>query len=211
MLSVFTVLAPNEVRVLEVLNERGEWVSAPPRKGTLVVNIGDQLQSCKNIFLHELELSHLAKPVIGTNGLYISTTHRVPNLSGLERYSILFFFSANLETVIKVCIPRSYESNDVSANGDQPFDEFVPNGAKVEYEDITAGEVSWPTGTRFIWCRNVLTDGLQMYKNTMIKFHRVATTHPVYSKYIIDSIHDTAQHESQRHLAYMISKSSFIH
>ena len=41
-----------------------------------------------------------------------------------------------------------------------------------------------------------------MYKNTMIKFHRIAVTHPVFSKYIIDGIHDLAQQESQKHLLY---------
>lgn len=41
-----------------------------------------------------------------------------------------------------------------------------------------------------------------MYKNTMIKFHRIASNHPVYSKYIIDGIHDVAQHDSQKHLLY---------
>ncbi|KAI1612685.1 putative 1-aminocyclopropane-1-carboxylate oxidase [Exophiala viscosa] len=140
----FTVLAPGEVRALEVLNKRREWVSAPPRHGSFIVNIGDQLQSW-------------------TNGLYISTMHRVSNLSRLERYSVPFFFSANYECVIK------------------PIPKFVLKGTKIEYEEITAGE---------------------MYKNTMIKFHRIATTHPVYSKYVIDGIHDLAQHESQKHLRY---------
>ncbi|KAF2653869.1 Clavaminate synthase-like protein [Lophiostoma macrostomum CBS 122681] len=69
-----------------------------------IVNIGDQLQSW-------------------TNGLYVSTFHRVLNYSGEERYSIPFFFSANFETVIK------------------PIEKFVPAGSTVEYEDITAGEM----------------------------------------------------------------------
>lgn len=104
MALVFTVLAPGEVRALEVLNKSGEWVSAPPRKGSFIVNIGDQLQSCKDTASHGLELCLLANITIGTNGLYISTTHRVANVSGLERYSIPFFFSANFECVIKVHI-----------------------------------------------------------------------------------------------------------
>lgn len=47
---VFTVLAPGEVRALEVLNKNGQWVSAPPKPGCFIVNIGDQLQQC-NSFL----------------------------------------------------------------------------------------------------------------------------------------------------------------
>jgi isopenicillin N synthase-like dioxygenase len=79
---VFTVLAPGDVRALEVLNRDGQWISAPPRPGCFIVNVGDQLQSW-------------------TNDLYVSTRHRVQNFSGEERYSIPFFFSANFETVIE--------------------------------------------------------------------------------------------------------------
>ncbi|KAB8274933.1 hypothetical protein BDV30DRAFT_208521 [Aspergillus minisclerotigenes] len=99
-----TVLATDEVRALEVLNKDGIWVSAPPRKGCFIVNIGDQLQSY-------------------TNGLYVSTFHRVLNYSGEERYSIPFFMSTNFETVIR------------------PIEKFVPPGSQVEYDDITAGEM----------------------------------------------------------------------
>jgi isopenicillin N synthase-like dioxygenase len=81
-LSVFTVLAPGTVRALEVMNRDGQWISAPPRPGCFIVNVGDQLQSW-------------------TNDLYVSTRHRVQNFSGEERYSIPFFFSANFETVIE--------------------------------------------------------------------------------------------------------------
>lgn len=109
---VFTILAPGEVRALEVLNKRGEWVSAPPRRGAFIINIGDQLQSCKDKASYELgdlkQLNQLTNVILGTNGLYVSTTHRVANLSGLERYSVPFFFSANFECVIKVYILRSY-------------------------------------------------------------------------------------------------------
>lgn len=48
---VFTILAPGEVRALEVLNKNGYWISAPPKKGCFVVNVGDQLQTCKFIQL----------------------------------------------------------------------------------------------------------------------------------------------------------------
>lgn len=79
---VFTVLAPGSVRALEVANRQGQWISAPPRPGTFIVNVGDQLQAM-------------------TNNFYVSTRHRVMNYTGQERYSIPFFFSANWETVIQ--------------------------------------------------------------------------------------------------------------
>jgi isopenicillin N synthase-like dioxygenase len=63
----------------------GYWISAPPKKGCFIVNVGDQLQAW-------------------SNDLYVSTLHRVLNYSGQERYSVPFFFSANYETVIEVSV-----------------------------------------------------------------------------------------------------------
>ncbi|TVY34735.1 putative 2-oxoglutarate-dependent dioxygenase [Lachnellula occidentalis] len=79
----FTILAAGEVRALEVMRRDGYWISAPPKKGCFIVNVGDQLQAW-------------------SNDLYVSTLHRVLNYSGQERYSVPFFFSANYETVIEM-------------------------------------------------------------------------------------------------------------
>lgn len=67
---------------LEVLNHNGAWVSAPPIKGTLVVNVGDFLE-------------------MATGGKYVSTVHRVVNLTGQERYSIAWFFSPSAEAMVE--------------------------------------------------------------------------------------------------------------
>lgn len=41
----FTLLAQHgSVQALQVLNAAGEWVLAPPRKGTFIVNLGDMMQ-----------------------------------------------------------------------------------------------------------------------------------------------------------------------
>lgn len=64
------------------MNKAGQWISAPPKPGTFIVNVGDQLQAW-------------------TNDLYVSTRHRVMNYTGEERYAIPFFFMPNYETVIK--------------------------------------------------------------------------------------------------------------
>ncbi|KAK1456583.1 2OG-Fe(II)oxygenase [Colletotrichum melonis] len=93
---VFTILAPGPVRALEVANKAGEWISAPPKPGTFIVNVGDQLQAF-------------------TNDLYISTRHRVMNYTGQERYAIPFFFSTNFETVIKP-IPELLTGDQVAKN-----------------------------------------------------------------------------------------------
>lgn len=40
----FTLLVQHEVAALQVLNNDGEWILAPPIEGTIVVNVGDMLQ-----------------------------------------------------------------------------------------------------------------------------------------------------------------------
>ena len=77
----FTILCQGSVPALQILNSNGEWIQAPPIPGTFVVNIGDMLARW-------------------TNDKFISTVHRVWNITGKERYSIPFFFGANYDAVI---------------------------------------------------------------------------------------------------------------
>ncbi|KAL4816946.1 hypothetical protein BDW67DRAFT_190650 [Aspergillus spinulosporus] len=79
----FTILAQDRVPALQVRNNQGDWVAAPPIPGTLVVNIGDCLATWSN---------NRSK----------STIHRVVNLTGEERYSIPFFFGVDYNTMISV-------------------------------------------------------------------------------------------------------------
>jgi hypothetical protein len=72
-LQLFTLLWQDEVGGLQVLNPEGQWIKAPPVKGTIVVNIGD--------FMMRL-----------CNDLYKSTVHRVYNRAEVERVSMPFFF-----------------------------------------------------------------------------------------------------------------------
>ncbi|MEJ0071415.1 MAG: 2-oxoglutarate and iron-dependent oxygenase domain-containing protein [Pseudomonadota bacterium] len=83
--SFFTMLAPNQVPGLEIGTRAGKWLPAPPLDGAFVVNTGD--------------MGHR-----WTNGRFLSTPHRVRNLSGIERYAIPFFFDAHADAVME-CIP----------------------------------------------------------------------------------------------------------
>lgn len=72
----------SSVPALEVLNHNGDWISAPPLKNTLVVNVGDFLE-------------------MASAGAFVSTVHRVVNRTGEERYSIPYFFSPSADVMIE--------------------------------------------------------------------------------------------------------------
>ncbi len=76
-----TILAQDDNGGLQVLNQDGDWIEAPPIENTFVCNIGDLLQ-------------------IWTGGTLISTRHRVINRSGKERFSIPIFFDPTSTTMI---------------------------------------------------------------------------------------------------------------
>jgi len=72
-----TILAQDHWGGLQVKNQNGEWIDAPPLRGSFVLNSGDMLKRM-------------------TNDNFISTPHRVINKSGHERYSIPFFLEPNM-------------------------------------------------------------------------------------------------------------------
>ncbi len=78
---VLTVLAQDDVGGLQVQDAGGDWVTAPPIPGTLVVNVGDLLARW-------------------TNDAYRSTPHRVVNSSGRERLSLVLAYDPEPETLI---------------------------------------------------------------------------------------------------------------
>ncbi|XVE82833.1 hypothetical protein DITRI_Ditri16bG0037400 [Diplodiscus trichospermus] len=79
------------ITALQVRNQSGEWISAPPIPGTFVCNIGDMLK-------------------ILSNGLYDSTLHRVINNSPTYRVCVAFFYEPNYDAAVEpleVCVQRS--------------------------------------------------------------------------------------------------------
>lgn len=80
-----------DITALEVRNQSGEWISAPPFPGTFVCNIGDMLQ-------------------ILSNGLYESTMHRVINSSPKYRVCVAYFYEANFDAAIEpldICVKKT--------------------------------------------------------------------------------------------------------
>jgi isopenicillin N synthase-like dioxygenase len=80
-----TYLMQNGVSGLQVRRRDGTWFNAPVLPGQLVVNTGDMLRRW-------------------TNDRFLSTPHRVLNVSGTDRYSIALFFDTNLDQVMQ-CLP----------------------------------------------------------------------------------------------------------
>ena len=80
-----TLLPPNKVQGLSILLPDGRWMDAPHVEDAFVVNGGD--------ILHRW-----------TNERFLSTPHRVRNLSGQVRYAIPFFCDPDHDTVIE-CLP----------------------------------------------------------------------------------------------------------
>jgi isopenicillin N synthase-like dioxygenase len=69
---LLTILLQDDIQSLEVLSNTGQWIQAKPIPGTFIVNIGDSMSML-------------------TNGLFVSTVHRVLNTSRKARYSVPFF------------------------------------------------------------------------------------------------------------------------
>jgi isopenicillin N synthase-like dioxygenase len=80
-----TLLPPNRVPGLSIQLPSGRWIAAPGVEGAYVVNGGD--------ILHR-----------STNERFLSTPHRVRNVSGQVRYAIPFFCDPDHDTMIE-CLP----------------------------------------------------------------------------------------------------------
>lgn len=76
-----TLVAQDAVGGLEVRGRDEQWIPAPPIPGTFVLNVADILARW-------------------TSGVFVSTPHRVRNLSGEERYSQPYFFDPSMHTMV---------------------------------------------------------------------------------------------------------------
>ena len=107
---VLTLLYQDDVGGLEVRGHDGEWLTAHPIAGTLVVNVGDLLARW-------------------TNARFASTPHRVINASGRERYSLAMFIDPDENTPIDPVVLDGEEAdyptvtcgNYIKARFDQAF------------------------------------------------------------------------------------------
>ncbi|EAW11717.1 isopenicillin N synthase family dioxygenase [Aspergillus clavatus NRRL 1] len=78
---LFTFLSQDDTGGLQVLNKAGEWIDAPPIRGSLVVNIQQGFEAI-------------------TGGVCTATTHRVIAPTTRTRYSIPFFLAVRLDLTL---------------------------------------------------------------------------------------------------------------
>ena len=86
-----TLLLTDEHPGLQIYHKE-VWMDVPSRPNAFVVNIGDMLERW-------------------TNGLFVSTKHRVLTSGDYERYSIPFFFEPTFETIVECLESCCSESN----------------------------------------------------------------------------------------------------
>jgi isopenicillin N synthase-like dioxygenase len=110
-----TLLAQDDVGGLSVKTPEGEWVDVPPMPHAFVMNVGDMLHRW-------------------SNGRLLSTPHRVTNRSGLERYSVPFFFDPNVTTVIEP-LPSCVDSVHPPLFTPLTFGDFLRNELESSYDN----------------------------------------------------------------------------
>lgn len=109
-----TLLAQDDNGGLQVQNDAGEWIDAPPLANSLVVNIGDMTARW-------------------SNNRWRSTRHRVINRSNQDRYSIPFFFDPHMDTVVE-CLPACVSADRPAGYEPVCYGEYLMHRLDANYD-----------------------------------------------------------------------------
>jgi isopenicillin N synthase-like dioxygenase len=118
-----TLLPPNRVPGLSILLPNGQWIDAPGIDGAYIVNGGDILYRW-------------------TNERFLSTPHRVRNVSGQVRYAIPFFCDPDHDTIIE-CLPSCRSADHPPKYPPIRFGDYALWFARKSYEHM-ANEPALP-------------------------------------------------------------------
>ncbi|APQ11389.1 2OG-Fe(II) oxygenase [Pseudomonas oryzihabitans] len=124
----FTILLADQPG-LEVMNEAGQWIDAPPLEGALVVNIGDMLE-------------------VMTAGAFVATAHRVRKVKA-ERYSFPLFYACDYHTLIEP-LPQfaaGAEGYEALAIGEHMWSQALQTYRYLRAK-VAAGELALPERAR---------------------------------------------------------------
>lgn len=126
----FTILLPTAPG-LEVMNDHGEWIDAPPIDGTFVINISDMIETW-------------------TNGEFVATSHRVRKVAE-ERYSFPYFATCDYDTVVEPLPGFVSDDNPARypplASGEHLFAQTAQTFAYLK-KRIAEGSAKLPEGAR---------------------------------------------------------------
>lgn len=89
-----TFLIQNGVGGLQIRKTDGSWIDAPVLPGKYLLNSGDMMKRW-------------------TNDKFLSTPHRVMNESGVDRYSMAFFFDPHLDRSLE-CLPTCTSADNLA-------------------------------------------------------------------------------------------------
>ena len=116
---------------LEVMNDSGEWVDAPPRPGAFVVNIGDLFE-------------------IWSNGAFVATSHRVRRVAG-ERFSFPLFFACDYRTEVaplpELVTPQRPAAYGALIAGEHLYAQTIQSFRYLK-QRLERGELTLPNGAR---------------------------------------------------------------
>lgn len=129
--TVMTMIAqdPFDVESLEVLNASGRWIRPKLEPHSFVVNLGDIMARL-------------------TNDQYISTVHRVRNVTGRPRWSLPFFFGLNNDELISPLPQFITEETPVRegyGSGMTAFEHYNRRMQRAHHQHPTATE-KWNPG-----------------------------------------------------------------
>lgn len=115
---LITILKQDEVGGLQVKSNQ-HWIDAPPVPNSFICNIGDMLDRM-------------------TNGLYLSTPHRVRNTSGRSRLSFPLFFDPGFDAIVE----RIMETTNAQKHSNERWDQADVYSFEGTYGNYLINKVS---------------------------------------------------------------------